>query len=324
MNCIFCQSHKGTQVSRTDSKTGRPLDVFLCDSCGLIQQSPIPSAEELHQYYSTEYRLDYKRTVQPKSKHVLRSVRCAIQRLDYLTAAGIRSGRLLDIGAGSGEFVALANRAGFDAEGVEPNQGYSEYARREYQSPVRTSHLDELDGTYDVITMFHVLEHLRSPLEVFEKLHFHLKPGGTLFIEVPWALSNSISPSNRYFKAHLHYFDTETLAACASQRFYSIRASTDGNLRMILRPKVEPCALTLPSAAYVASVRKRLHQHTWLNYLIAGQGFLKPFRIVHRLIKELGIRKKSGRAILESATSQVRQPRKPSDGQATTAKALTT
>jgi 2-polyprenyl-3-methyl-5-hydroxy-6-metoxy-1,4-benzoquinol methylase len=323
MNCIFCQNLNGTLVSRTDCKSNLPLDVYLCDSCGLIQQSPIPTAEELHRYYSTEYRLDYKRTIQPKPKHVLRSVRSAINRLDYLSAAGIRSGRLLDIGAGSGEFVALANRAGFEAEGVEPNEGYSDYARREYGSPVRTAHLDELDGTYDVITMFHVLEHLLSPLEVFAKLRRHLRPGGALFIEVPWALSNSISPNNRYFKAHLHYFDVETLAASASQQFDAVAASTKGNLRMIFRPKSEPCHLTLPSAAYVVSVRKQLRRHTWFNYLIAGRGLLKPVRIIRRLFEERRLRGKTGRSILESALPHVEQTHRFPTASAARTQALT-
>jgi 2-polyprenyl-3-methyl-5-hydroxy-6-metoxy-1,4-benzoquinol methylase len=289
-----------SRVADTDAKTGAPLEVFFCQSCGLIQQNPLPTAEQLRDYYSTQYRLDYKGTWQPKPKHVHRSVRCARGRLEFLRKTGVHGGSLLDIGAGSGEFVALARQAGFDACGVEPNQGYAEYARTEYHAPVRTGELENIDGRYDVITLFHVLEHLRSPVKAFERLHRLLKPGGRLFIEVPWALSSAIAPSNRYFKAHLFYFDTETLTACASGRFEVLSASVENNLRMILQPLPVMAPAALPSREYVASLPDRLQRHGWLTYLTHGRGWLKPAQRIRRLWEEHRVRSLSGRSIMNA------------------------
>ena len=300
MHCAICESDRLGLVADTDSKSGQPLHVFHCETCGLIQQAPLPDEEELKKYYSTQYRIDYKGIWHPKPKHVLRSARSARQRLDFLVRAGIRPGSLLDIGAGSGEFVTLANRAGFDASGLEPNRGYSEYARREYEAPVETGNLADARGRHDVITLFHVLEHLRSPLQVFEQLHALLRPGGRLFIEVPWALSGSISPTNLYFKAHLFYFDVDSLAAAASRHFEVVASETNGNLRMLLEPRPCPQPLRLPDPGYAATVRRRIDSHGWIHYLTTGQGWLKPAWRIRRLWQEQRVRSLAGKQIIAS------------------------
>lgn len=300
MSCALCHHTLMQPVADTDAKSGAPLEVCFCESCGLIQQHPLPSGEELREYYANSYRLDYKGTWHPKPKHIHRSARSARDRLAYLGMAGIRGGSLLDIGAGSGEFVALARKAGFDARGVEPNKGYAEYARMEYGAPVETAGMNEIDGRHDVITLFHVLEHLRSPAEVFESLHALLKPGGRLFIEVPWALSGAIAPSNRYFKAHLYYFDVQTLEACASRHFEVLSVSTDGNLRMILQPRPHAVPLAIPSQDYVAELPSRLDRQGWATYLTHGRGFLKPLGIFRRLWDETRVSAMRGRDIIHS------------------------
>jgi SAM-dependent methyltransferase len=298
MNCNLCHCHDLHRVADHDAKSGRPLDVFLCNHCGLIQQVPLPCPDELKQYYTADYRLDYKGTREPKAKHILRSARQAAARLEFLKRAGVCRGTLLDIGAGSGEFVALALKAGFSATGIEPNQGYSEFARGEYSAPVATGGLEDAAGCHDVITMFHVMEHLRSPLDVFERLHSLISPQGRLFIEVPWILSGSVSPANRYFKAHLYYFDVETLGSCASRHFQMVHAETRGNLRMLLRPREEPARLDLPPMDYAAKVRALVARQGWANYLTCGHGWRKPVLKLRRIAEEHRVRRLSGSRIL--------------------------
>ena len=217
MACVLCSGSSLSEVSSIDAKTSEPLRVCVCEACGMVQQDPIPTEDELQIYYSHNYRIDYKQAYSPRPKHVLRAGNNALGRLAFLRQAGISSGSLLDVGAGGGEFVYLAGKAGFDARGVEPNIGYSEYAQVEYGSQIQTGQLSDVDGCVDLITMFHVLEHLPSPLAAFERLYEHCADAGHVFIEVPWIETPRASPHNIFFRAHLHYFGVATLAACASR-----------------------------------------------------------------------------------------------------------
>lgn len=298
--CNLCNGHDMHRVADTDSKNGEPLDVFLCNKCGLIQQAPLPDELSLETYYSTLYRIDYKGIRQPRAKHVFRSANQAVDRLAFLRRNGLQSGTLLDIGAGSGEFVAMARKAGYGATGIEPDLGYSEYARNEYSADVVTGKIRDATGRHDIVTLFHVLEHLRSPVEAFANLHRLLPPGGRLFIEVPWILSGMISPSNRYFKAHLFYFDVQTLAACASSHFETIDAEPNGNLMMLFRARETPVPLELPPPEYAGEARRKIDGQGWMSYVTQGKGWRKPLAKLRRMMEEQRVSGLTGRQILQS------------------------
>jgi len=143
--CALCQNNTFEIVSEVDAKTKDKLIVGLCLKCGLIQQVPIPSEEELKRYYSYRYRLDYKKSYIPKPKHIYRAAKNAIKRLEFLYKSGFTTGYLLDIGSGGGEFVYLANKLGYNAEGIEPNIGYAEYAKNEYEITIKIGTLEDFE-----------------------------------------------------------------------------------------------------------------------------------------------------------------------------------
>jgi len=238
MTCALCNSETLFEdVAYEDAKSSEKLLVSLCKQCGLIQQNPIPSSEELRVYYAHNYRNDYKKSYTPKPKHIYRAGKIALSRLKFLKKYGISSGKLLDIGAGGGEFVYLAQQMGFESYGVEPSIGYSEYAKREYGCNVTTGELDEITGMYDVVTIFHVLEHLPSPVEAFKKLYHLLNQNGMLLVEVPWIETMDASPKNIYFKAHIFYFSIDTIVACASPFFDVVEIDTTSNLKILFKAK---------------------------------------------------------------------------------------
>lgn len=287
MSCQLCNHDALELVSSKDAKTSESLNVSLCGNCGLIQQNNIPNEDELNRYYHHEYRQDYKGVYTPKAKHVHRAGKTALQRLNFLNSAGVSSGDLLDVGAGGGEFTYLAGKNGFTASGVEPNQGYSGYARKEYRCNISTGNLDSVTGKYDIITLFHVLEHLPSPLRAFQRLYQLLNREGHLLIEVPWIEARDASPHNIYFRAHLYYFSIDTLTVAASQYFDAIMIDTGCNLKILFRAKQIPVStIRLPDASSVANIKRRLHYKGWLEYLVLGQGLLKPFRKLAQRISE--------------------------------------
>jgi SAM-dependent methyltransferase len=112
----------------------------------------------------------------------------AALRLETLERLGVRTGKLLDVGAAGGYLVEQANRAGFDALGVEISEHAVEIASRVVPGKVHQGTLDTLDldpGSLDVITLFDVLEHLPEPGESLSRLGRWIKPGGCLALTIP-------------------------------------------------------------------------------------------------------------------------------------------
>lgn len=96
----------------------------------------------------------------------------------------VDGGRLLDVGCSTGGFLRTA-AASFDVAGVEPDPGTSELARAAGLEVVTGTLRDLPDEPFDAITMFHVIEHARSPLTELGQVRRLLKPGGTVLIETP-------------------------------------------------------------------------------------------------------------------------------------------
>ncbi len=305
MACQLCGFNDLSLVSSKDSKSGSELRVVVCKGCGFVQQLRPPHENELRVYYSHSYRQDYKSTYTPLAKHTYRAAGAAALRLDFL---GLGMGlvvsnlgaKLLDVGAGGGEVVYAAQKLGFNAIGLEPNQGYSEFARDQYGVRVKTMHLDQLEEQdFDVITMFHVLEHLPNPARAIEFVYRKLRPGGYLMIEVPNIEQADASPANIFFKAHIWYFSRATLTAFASPYFDPIKVDATGNLKILFRRKDTPGQIALPDAHSVSHVLKRLSQKGWIEYLTIGGGWKRPFQRLGNLLKESSVKGMQPRAILD-------------------------
>jgi 2-polyprenyl-3-methyl-5-hydroxy-6-metoxy-1,4-benzoquinol methylase len=192
---------------------------------------------------------------------------------------------MLDIGAGGGEVVFAATQAGFHAKGIEPNKGYSEFARANYGIEVSTAHLDDVSNEqFSVITMFHVLEHMPSPQKVFRRLHELLQPDGLLVIEVPNVEQPDASPANIFFKAHLYYYSASTLIYAASEVFEPVLVEHTGNLRAIFKRRPTLVAACRPATQEIQHTKRRLREKGWLEYIFKGGGWRRPFeRVVNRL-----------------------------------------
>ena len=111
------------------------------------------------------------------------------QRLAAIARHGA-AGRLLDVGCSTGEFIAAAAAAGFQAQGIEPDPATSRLARERTGLPVTTGTLADAAlpaESADVATLWHVIEHLDSPRAALEELRRVLAPGGLVAIETPAA-----------------------------------------------------------------------------------------------------------------------------------------
>ena len=87
---------------------------------------------------------------------------------------------MLDAGAGGGEVVYVLRRFGFDAAGIEPDEHYAQHAREALGVPVTTGFVQDASfpaGRFDVMTMYHALEHVENPLAILAQLAWWIANG---------------------------------------------------------------------------------------------------------------------------------------------------
>lgn len=211
--CNLCGSAQAVTIAESDRRLKR-LTSVACTQCGLIRTDPMPTPAELSEYYTTAYRADYQLAFAggPPRVHLNRSSREAARRAELLAPKLKPGARVLDFGSGSGEFLAEARARGCEAIGIEPGRDYANYARTHHGVEVLDDAGDERfpEGHFDVITTRHVLEHLRDPADVMERLSRWLKPDGILFAAVPDMASTGKPPHERFHFAHVHGFVRET------------------------------------------------------------------------------------------------------------------
>lgn len=140
-------------------------------------------------------------------------------RLAFIRERLLRGKSLLDIGCGYGFFVGEAERAGYRAAGLERSKERRALASRVTQAPIFDIDLFRAGsklGRYDLVTAFHVLEHVTRPIRFLARIREHLAKGGRLIIEVPNLDDHMIeaSPAYRSFtwqRAHVSYFSPASL-----------------------------------------------------------------------------------------------------------------
>ena len=219
--CVLCKSDKSKIISERDRR-GRPLTTKVCLTCGLLFSSPIPTDEELLHYYTKNYRLEYKGARQPARRNILRNFRRAAGHLRQYADIWKGSGRVLEIGAGGGEFLFLLSQLGFEVQGIDPDPVYAAFCRNELQINVEAQSLQATlfpPRSFNRIRFHHVLEHLNDPVKSLCIIANWLTDDGLLWIEVPNIehMAQSKKPLRRshFHLAHIFNFTPYTLRAAA-------------------------------------------------------------------------------------------------------------
>jgi 2-polyprenyl-3-methyl-5-hydroxy-6-metoxy-1,4-benzoquinol methylase len=216
--CNLCGSSDKSVIGTRD-RWLNPLTNVICTHCGLIRVDPMPTDAELERYYTDHYRLHYQSTLEPTPKTIERGMAGAKARLSYLSQLIKPGARVLDIGAGGGEFLAEAKRLRFEVEGVEPSVGFARYAERSYGVKVHIAPLMKIDfggRKFDLIHSFHVFEHLRDPFASMKLVHSLLAPGGYFYVAVP-NMAEKRTPTGMFHFAHVHGFAYESLRMMAEK-----------------------------------------------------------------------------------------------------------
>ncbi|MCZ7527872.1 MAG: class I SAM-dependent methyltransferase [Acidimicrobiia bacterium] len=142
-----------------------------------------------------------------KEADQVRDFRAILGRLHELGARG----PLLDVGSMTGHFLSEARSAGFDTVGIEPDPWAAGYARREFGLDIREELLTEAafePGSFGVVSMLHVMEHLTDPKETLAVIHRTLADDGILAVEIPIIDATATRIMGR---RHRHYVFDHTL-----------------------------------------------------------------------------------------------------------------
>ncbi len=176
---LFCDLCGSTEKRVTDKKG----HILQCKRCGLKYVSPRPTQEDISDSYDWSYGhyCDWKK-VKPEMDLIYE------RRFNFMNKF-IQSGSILDVGAGRGEFLSKAKRKNtWKCFGTETSRYAVEFAKNEFGIALSFGQLEGLEyaeKSFDVITFWHVLEHLPYPSRVIAQARRILKDHGFLFIAVP-------------------------------------------------------------------------------------------------------------------------------------------
>lgn len=165
-----------------------PWTVYACKKCGLGVLDPLPTEDELKKLYAEEYFEDqYGKQIDPESQEMKRRLRQEKHRLRFFRGFK-RKGHILDIGCGMGYFLLACRNAGYNVTGIDVSPKAAAYCQEKLGINVITGNITEIELTgqqFDVITMWHSLEHVQDPRGCLRKLQLLLNDDGVLVIDVP-------------------------------------------------------------------------------------------------------------------------------------------
>ncbi len=293
------------QVVATRAREGHALRNVISKDSGLIYVDPLP-IEDLSQFYKEDYRKAYKNVVTPKKKHIYRAGGVALDRWKRLKSYLPKGTRAVDFGAGGGEWAYLLKSRGVDIFGIEPNQGYGGFARESYDLNLFLGMYQEANverGSFEVATLFHVLEHLKDPVDDVRNMSAFLKDGGYFAIEVPDILYAAMRFDHKWHDGHLFGFDIKTLEGVVnSAGLHTVRLEKQGgNLFGIFQKRDGEKVLSPDLSGHCEEALQEMGNGR-LKYWFFPSTYLKVFYKVGRAIKEkvLVSSKNEGREILDS------------------------
>jgi SAM-dependent methyltransferase len=223
--CALCGSLRWTTRESIES-----FRVVQCE-CGLVFVTPQPDTAALIDAYDDTYYEGWRSQSRARTRLWQR-------RLGVVAAAAGRSGRLLDVGCATGDFLVAGRDAGWQVQGTEFSPAGARAARSRGLEVVPGEVWDAglASGAFDVVTAWHVLEHARDPRRLLDECRRVLRPGGALVLATPnveerffrlaYRLARGrperlFDPRDR--EVHLFHFSSRTLSALVESAGFGVR-----------------------------------------------------------------------------------------------------
>lgn len=215
-HCPVCNASAFTHfIDAVDYNVSQKVfTIVKCNSCNFHFTNPIPVVEEIGEYYKSDSYVSHSSTNKGLINKLYQRVRKYTLKQKVKLITKYSNGKdHLDIGAGTGHFINATSLAGFNSLGLEPDEDARGLAEKSFK--VNIQPLEELhkleDNSKDVITMWHVLEHVYDLQKDVKKISSILKEDGTLVVAVPNRSSYDAKKYKEFWAAydlpiHLYHF----------------------------------------------------------------------------------------------------------------------
>ena len=210
---------------RTYAASGDELLVdrlVRCRACGLQYINPRPLATAIIEAYSEGDDPAYASQITARE----RTFANAVAQIERLLPG---RGRLLDIGTAAGAFLAAARSRGWEVEGCEPNRWLAQFGARHYRIPIRIGELFDHSFTtqsFDVVTLWDVIEHTPDPTRVIRTARELIRPGGLVVVNYPdigsW-IARALGRRWPFLSSvHLYYFTRDTMKSLLEKHGFEV------------------------------------------------------------------------------------------------------
>ena len=221
-NCPVCNASSFSNYLNVEDYTvsHKEFTIQQCNACYFLLTNPRPPAEEIGAYYQSEEYISHH----DESKTIMSRVYTSVRnhtikgKVKLINELQNKKGSLLDIGCGTGNFIQACKENGWHVHATEPDSGARAVAEKRVGETVsETINTPALQNKkFDVITLWHVLEHVHELNETVTWLHDHLHEDGAIIIAVPNPQSYDATEYRRFWAAydvprHLYHFTKSTM-----------------------------------------------------------------------------------------------------------------
>lgn len=240
IRCNLCGSGSTAKYMSIDG-----FKIVKCKNCSLIYVNPRLKPKSLHKIYDRKY---YKNSAFKGDKSALYGYDEYLKEKDLIVATFkkrleqiekfSKPGKLLDIGCAFGFFLELAKKHKWLAQGIEISQAGYNYAKNNLKLNVTNKPLEEANfksSSFDVVTIFDVIEHIPNPQKTVKEIRRILKPNGLIVVTTPdiGSLAAKILGKNweevKRVREHIYFFSRNTLRKMLEANGFKIlRTETAG------------------------------------------------------------------------------------------------
>jgi 2-polyprenyl-3-methyl-5-hydroxy-6-metoxy-1,4-benzoquinol methylase len=197
-----------------------------CSDCSLIYLNPRVNSDIILESYASAIDLIF---VKQNDVRIITFKRSLRKILNYLKITPSKNIQILDVGCAGGAFPKAANDLGFSVIGIEPSKWMCEFGKKNYSLDLREGTLNEHnfdESTFDIITLWDVIEHLANPSSVVKEINRILKPNGHLIVNFPDYASLARKLFRKkwpfFLSVHLIYFTPKTLTKMLNNNGFEV------------------------------------------------------------------------------------------------------